>query len=63
MLHYDMIRYEIMYLKALDGFFNTDHSLLRSTYDTPAQFRRLISQILERHFFGDSFTSGSKRTS
>ena len=53
MLHYDMIRYEIMYLKALDGFFNTDHSLLCSTYDTPAQFRRLISQILERHFFGD----------
>ncbi len=51
MLHYDMIRYEIMYLKTLDGFLNTDHSLLCSTYDTPDQFRHLISQILERHFF------------
>ncbi len=50
MLHYDMIRSEIMYLKALDSFFNTDHSLLCSTYDTPDDFRRLISQILERHF-------------
>lgn len=53
MLHYDMIRYEIMYLKTLDGFLNTDHSLLCSTYDTPDQFRHLISQILERHFSGD----------
>ncbi len=53
MLHYDMIRYEIMYLKTLDGFLNTDHSLLCSTYDTPDQFRHLISQILERHCSGD----------
>lgn len=53
MLHYDMIRYEMMYLKTLDGFLNTDHSLLCSTYDTPDQFRHLISQILERHFSGD----------
>ncbi len=53
MLHYDMIRYEIMYLKTLDRHFNTDHSLLCSTYDRPDDFRRLISQILERHFLGD----------
>ena len=53
MLHYDMIRCEIMYLKMLDSFFNTDHSLLCSTYDTPDQFLHLISQILERHFLGD----------
>ncbi|WP_414455991.1 hypothetical protein [Enterobacter quasiroggenkampii] len=53
MLHYDMIRYEIMYLKTLNRIFNTDHSLLCSTYDTPDDFRRLISQILERHFHGD----------
>lgn len=53
MLHYDMIRYEIMYLKTLNRIFNTDYSLLCSTYDTPDDFRRLISQILERHFHGD----------
>ncbi len=53
MLHYDMIRYEIMYLKTLNRIFNTDHSLLCSTYDTPDDFRRLISQILKRHFHGD----------
>lgn len=53
MLHYDMIRYEIMYIKTLDRLFNTDHSLLCSTYDTPDDFRCLISQILERHFLGD----------
>lgn len=53
MLHYDMIRYEIMYLKMLDRFFDSDHSLLCSTYETPDQFRRLISQILERYFLGD----------
>lgn len=53
MLHYDMIRYEIMYLKMLDRFFDSDHSLLCSTYETPDQFRRLISQILERYFLSD----------
>lgn len=53
MLHYDMIRYEIMYLKMLDKFFDSGHSLLCSTYDTPDDFRRLISRILERHFPGD----------
>ncbi|HCR0143024.1 TPA: hypothetical protein OMS07_002973 [Klebsiella aerogenes] len=53
MLHYDMIRYEIMYLKMLGALSNTDHSLQLSTYDSPDQFRLLISQILERHFLGD----------
>lgn len=52
MLHYDMIRYEIMYLKTLDRHFNTDHSLLCSTYDRPDDFRRLISQILELNRHG-----------
>lgn len=53
MLHYDMIRYEIMYLKMLGALSNTDYSLQWSTYDSPDQFRRLISEILERHFLGD----------
>ena len=53
MLHYDMIRYEIMYLKTLDRLFNKDHSLLCSIYDAPAQYRSLITQILERRFLGD----------
>ncbi|BBW58117.1 hypothetical protein THOKLE004_43020 [Klebsiella pneumoniae] len=55
MLHYDMIRYEIMYLKMLGALSNTDHSLQLSTYDSPDQFRLLISQILERHFLGDQY--------
>lgn len=45
MLHYDMIRYEIMYLKTLNRIFNTDLSLLCSTYDTPDDFRRLIGFV------------------
>ncbi|EPG1799932.1 MULTISPECIES: hypothetical protein [Citrobacter] len=53
MLHYDMIRYEIMYLKMLGALSNTDYSLQWSTYDSPDQFRHLISGILERHFLGD----------
>lgn len=52
MLHYDMIRYDIMYLKMLGALSNTDYSLQWSTYDSPDQFRRLISEILERHFLG-----------
>ncbi len=58
MLHYDMIRYEIMYLKMLGALSNTDYSLQWSTYDSPDQFRRLISEILERHFL--AIRTGSK---
>ncbi|EKN3608592.1 hypothetical protein ABEH48_000717 [Yersinia enterocolitica] len=53
MLHYDMIRYEVMYLRTLDSFFNTDNSLIYCTFETPDEFRRLISQILEQRFLGD----------
>lgn len=53
MLHYDMVRYEIMYLRTLDELLKTDHSLLYSSYDTPEQFRDLITSILEQYFVGD----------
>ncbi|MCL6396575.1 hypothetical protein [Citrobacter portucalensis] len=53
MLHYDMVRFEIMYLRTLDELLKTDNSLLYSSYDTPEQFRDLITWILEQHFVGD----------
>ncbi|HDL6614681.1 TPA: hypothetical protein PXJ37_004333 [Yersinia enterocolitica] len=53
MLHYDMVRYEIMYLRTLDELLKTDHSLLYNSYDIPQQYQGLISQILEKHFRGD----------
>ncbi|MEW7314026.1 hypothetical protein AB1E22_15220 [Buttiauxella gaviniae] len=53
MLHYDMVRYEIMYLRTLDEILKTDHSLLYNSYDTPEQFRDLITCILEQHFAGN----------
>lgn len=53
MLHYDMVRYEVMYLRTLDQLLNTDHSSLYNRYDTPQQYQGLISLILENNFFGD----------
>ena len=43
MLHYDMIRYEIMYLKTLDRHFNTDHCYCAVLMIGLMIFGRLIS--------------------